>query len=227
MDYYDREKRLLGEEAFLKLKNSHVALAGLGGVGGAAAEAIVRAAVGRLTVCDCDKVEPSNMNRQLIATTDTIGMRKVDAAAERLMKLNPELQLTALDTMLLRDNIGEFLTPRPDVVIDAIDNVTAKLSLAEYCRDNGIPLITCLGTGNRLDATGFRIGTIEDTAGCGCPLAKVMRREMKKRGLSGSTVLYSVAEPVNTGSRTPATISYVPPVAGYLPAGWAVQQLLK
>ncbi|MBR5502196.1 MAG: tRNA threonylcarbamoyladenosine dehydratase, partial [Oscillospiraceae bacterium] len=115
----------------------------------------------------------------------------------------------------------------PDFVIDAVDQVTAKLQLAAYCREAGVANICCLGTGNRLDAAGFTVGDIADTAGCGCPLAKVMRRELKKRGFQKQTVLYSTQPPVETGERTPASISFVPPVAGYLLAGYAVRTLLQ
>ncbi len=225
MEYLTREMDLIGEQALSKLRGSTVALAGLGGVGGAAAEALGRAGVGALTLCDCDRVEPSNLNRQLFATAETIGMRKTEAAALRLSKAAPAARLQLLDMVLGPDTVDCFLTPRPDAVVDAIDSVGAKLALALRCRELGIPLITCLGTGNRLEAD-FKIGPIEQTAGCGCPLARVMRREMKKLGLLGATVLYSKSPPIRSGPGAPGTISFVPPAAGLMLAGWAVRTII-
>ena len=232
--WLSRTELLIGSEALHTLQHTKIAILGLGGVGGAAAEAVCRAGVGSMLLADCDTVDLTNLNRQLIATTHTVGMPKTQAAAQRLLSIAPQLQLTCIERMLGRENLDFLAAYRPDYVIDAIDNVTAKLALAELCAQQEIPLLTCLGTGNRLDPSQLHIGTVAETAGCGCPLARVMRRELKKRGLSGQMVLYSTELPRTVsdpslhqdGRHAPASMSFVPPAAGFLLASYAVRSLL-
>lgn len=227
-----RTQMLLGGEASERLSLSSAAVVGLGGVGGACAEALVRAGIGRLILMDHDIVDITNLNRQLFATQDTVGLPKTEAARRRLLAINPALELTLLDSFYAADTRELLFREMPDIVADAIDTVTSKLDLASACRERGIPLIECLGTGNRLDPTQFRIGTIEETSGCGCGLARVMRRELKKRRIDRQIVVYStefprpvVADSENS-RHSPASISFCPPVAGYLMASWIVQNLV-
>ena len=169
-----RTRLLLGEEAVETLRHSRVAVLGLGGVGGAAAEAICRSGVGAMLLADYDKVDITNLNRQLIAVSSTVGQDKTEAAARRLRDINPELDLTLRDGRLTPENLPEVLDWQPDYILDCIDNVTAKLALTVLCREQGVKLITCLGTGNRLDPSLLRVGNLPDTAqGTGCPLSRM------------------------------------------------------
>lgn len=227
-----RTAALLGAEAMERLEAARVAVLGLGGVGGACAEALARAGVGTLILMDPDRVDPTNLNRQLFATVYTQGQPKVQAAQERLRAINPALNLILLEAFYAPDTREELFAARPELALDAIDTVTSKLDLAEACRSRGVPLLQCLGTGNRLDPSAFRLGTIEDTAGCGCGLARVMRRELRRRGIAGQPVVYSTEQPrpcalpEEAGRHPPASISFCPPAAGYLMASWAVRTLL-
>lgn len=233
-NWLDRTALLIGQDAVEKLNSARVAVVGLGGVGGACAEALCRAGVGSLLLLDHDTVDITNCNRQLFATAQTVGRSKCAAAAERLLSINPQLTLTSLPLFYGEQTREELFSFQPDFVIDAIDTVTAKLDLAQNCRQRGVPLIICLGTGNRLDPTAFRTGTIEDTAGCGCALARVMRRELKRRGITGQPVVYSVEPPRKRvaqdspqGRHSPASISFCPPAAGYALASYAVTYLIQ
>lgn len=233
--WLSRERLLIGEDGIKQLANSTVCVLGLGGVGGSAAEALCRAGIGHLILVDHDTVDVTNLNRQLFATRQTIGQRKIDAAMDRLRSINPSVTLTLLDTFYLPENREEVFSHTPDFMIDAIDTVTAKLDLAEQCAERGIPLISCLGTGNRFDPSKLTIGKIEDTAGCGCPLARVIRRECKKRDIHQLPVVFSKEYPTQgicsedspSGRHSPGSISFVPPVAGYLLASYVVRFLLS
>ncbi|MCQ4897180.1 ThiF family adenylyltransferase [Anaerotruncus sp. DFI.9.16] len=227
-----RTALLIGEENTARLAGARGAVLGLGGVGSAAAEALCRAGVGHLLLVDHDTVDETNLNRQLVATRDAVGMRKADAELRRLGSIRPAGDFTAAYEFYLPDNSGFLFDWRPDFVLDCIDTVTAKLHLAEACARRGVPLYMCLGTGNRLDPGALRIGDIADTAGCGCGLARVMRRELKRRGVARQTVLYSVEEPAKAvcpgehGRHAPGSIAFVPPAAGFLLASRAVRDLL-
>lgn len=217
----------MGEDSDEILGSCLVAVAGLGGVGGAAFEALVRCGVGNIVAADCDVFDETNLNRQILATTRNIGKSKAREAAARAALINPSCRVTVVEERLAPDTAHLITDRRPDFVIDAVDTVSAKLALIEQCREKGIGIISCMGTGNRSDASQFRIGSVAETAGCGCGLARVMRRELKRRGLGDTTVLYSTAVPVDTGLRTPSSVSFVPPVAGYLLAGHAVTRILS
>ncbi len=227
-DWQDRQNRLIGADKSALLARSRVAVIGLGGVGGAALEALARCGVGALFVMDADVFEITNLNRQILATRDVVGLAKSDVAALRVGSINPAAQVVAIHERFSADNTAALTAFKPDYVVDAIDSVTAKLALIALCRDLGVPVISCMGTGNRIDAGSFVIGTIEETAGCGCPLARVMRRELKKRGIDGVKVLYAADPPAETADaeRTPASVAFVPPVAGYLIAGEVVRDLI-
>ena len=233
-DIYDRTRMLIGQQGLDQLQQSHELLAGIGGVGSFAAEALARAGVGTLTFIDSDVVDPTNINRQIHATQATIGQSKVQVMAERIAAINPDIQVHLRQAFLLADNTDAVLDGQTyDYIIDAVDTVTAKLALIQYGRSRNIPVISSMGTANKLDATKFEITDISKTHTC--PLARVMRKELRDRGIaSGVEVLYSTAKPVDTplvtsaeGKRTPGSISYVPSVAGLLLAGHVIQQLLQ
>lgn len=226
-----RSAMLLTPEGTLRLKNSNVIVLGLGGVGSYAAEALVRAGVGRLTVVDNDTVALSNINRQLIALHSTVGEYKTDAFARRALDINPELELTLRRDFVLQENINGFEWSSYDYAVDAVDTVQAKLAIAQACARHGVPLISCMGTGNKLEPERLQICDISKTRYC--PLARVMRAELKKRGISSLRAVFSPEEPrkplplcAQLGRRaTPGSVSFVPSCAGLLAAGEIVRVL--
>lgn len=231
--WLERTELVLGETRLRRLANARVAVVGLGGVGGAAAEALVRAGVGHMLFIDGDTVDDTNRNRQLLATTETVGMDKISAAEGRYRAINPDGDFTFKKEFYLPENSAWLYDWQPDYIIDAIDTVTAKLDIAKQCKTRKIRLIACLGTGNRLDPERLRLGDITETAGCGCPLAKVMRRELRRRGIEHLPVLFSTEEPAKTiaesaaGRHPPGSISFVPPVAGYIIAGKCIRDIIE
>ncbi len=235
MSWLERTALLIGEESMEQLKKSTVAIVGLGGVGGSAAEAVCRMGVGTIILVDSDDVADSNINRQLFATAETVGMDKVDAAAKRLKTINPNVNLILKKEFYLPDNSNFLYELKPDLILDAIDTVTSKLHIAKTCKEQNIPLVCCLGTGNRVDPSQLRWGDISQTAGCSCPLAKVMRRELKKKcDVTKQTVIYSVEEPHKAivgdsehGRHAPASCAFVPPAAGCLLASAGIRLLLE
>lgn len=234
MEWLTRTQALWGQEAINRLQQSTVAVLGLGGVGGSAAEALCRMGVGTLVLVDNDTVDITNLNRQVMATAETVGMDKAQAAAQRLHAINPQVNLVLKKEFYLPENSDFLYQCKPDLVLDAIDTVTAKLHLAQTCREKKIPLVASLGTGNRKDPSMLRWGDISQTAGSGCPLARVMRRELKKRGVEKQLVVYSLEEAAKTtvgqgenGRHSPASCAFVPPAAGYLLASVGVRLLLE
>lgn len=231
--WLERTELVLGEERLHRLANARVAVIGLGGVGGAAAEALVRAGVGHMLFVDGDTVDDTNRNRQLLATAETVGMDKIAAAELRYCAINPDGDFTFKKEFYLPENSAWLYDWQPDYIIDAIDTVTAKLDIAAQCQIRGIRLIACLGTGNRLDPERLRLGDIAETAGCGCPLAKVMRRELRRSGVEHLMVLFSTEEPAKAiaesaaGRHPPGSISFVPPVAGYIIAGKCIRDIVE
>lgn len=232
-EWYNRTKLLLGENNFNRLQSSCVAIIGLGGVGGAAAEAICRAGVEHIIIMDHDTVDKTNINRQLIATALTVGMKKTDALKSRLLSINPSCRISTVTEFYNDQTKEQLFSHRPDFIIDAIDTVSSKLNLAVECKNRSIPLVSSMGTGNRLDPTQFKIGTIEQTAGCGCGLARVMRRELKRREVKSLPVLYSTEMPrevisdSSNGRHSPASISFCPPVGGYILAGYVINKIIE
>ena len=222
---------LIGEDAVERLSEAKVALFGVGGVGSYAAEALARSGVGHILLVDNDTVSISNINRQLCALHSTVGKFKVDVVAERLLDINPELKISVRKDFVLPENIHTFDFSEFDYVIDAIDTVSGKLAIAEGCVKSGTPMISCMGTGNKLDPLAFSVTDISKTNTC--PLARVMRRELKARGINHLKVIYSLEEaktPLiqkNDGKRAiPASIAFVPSVAGLIAAGEAIKDII-
>ncbi|MBR2013161.1 MAG: tRNA threonylcarbamoyladenosine dehydratase [Clostridia bacterium] len=213
-----------------KLQNAHIAVIGLGGVGGYALEALARAGVGRLTLIDGDTVAESNLNRQILATVDTVGTPKAMVAKVRVAQIAPQAQVQAMAEFLTEQTAETLLSESFDFIIDCIDDVPAKLLLAEHCREHKIPLLVCCGTGNRLSSEGLRIANFDKTAGC--PLAKKLRTLFKERRFSKLKLLFSDAptakvEPIeDSGKRTVGSISYVPAIAGLKLAEAALTALI-
>ena len=229
---FERQTLLLGESAMEKLKKAKVALFGVGGVGSYAAEALARSGVGSITLVDNDVVSLSNINRQLCALHSTVGKYKVEVVKERLLDINPELCVNTRCEFVLPDNIKSFELYDYDYVIDAIDTVSGKLAIIEECNKHSTPIISCMGTGNKQDPTALCVTDITKTTTC--PLARVMRRELKKRGIAHLRVVYSTEEAMTPLDRittegnkvVPGSLAFVPSVAGLIAAGEAVKQML-
>ncbi len=222
---YTRTALLIGEDALRKLKQKTVMVLGLGGVGSHCTEALARSGIGRLILVDNDVVEVSNINRQSIALHSTLGRKKTEVMRERVLDICPTIEVTTKDQFLLADTIEEVFEETPDYVVDAIDTVTAKVEAACWCTDKTIPIISSMGTGNKLKGEEFQIADISDTSVC--PLCRVMRKELKGRGVEHLKVLYSKEQPIKTGGRTPGSIAFVPPAAGLRIAEEVVMDLLN
>lgn len=230
-----RTKRLIGEAGMERLANARVAVFGLGGVGGHLAEALARSGVGTLDLVDHDLVSVSNLNRQLFATQDTIGMKKTDAAAARIAAVAPDCSVQTHPVMFLPETAAQFDFDAYDYVADAIDTVTGKLSLIEAARAAGTPIISSMGAGNRLDAGDFHVTDLFQTSGC--PLAKIMRKECRRRGIDRLKVVCADTPPreaqwadpeeqAEEGRRAiPGSVAFVPSVAGLLMAGEIVREI--
>ena len=232
---FSRTERLIGAAALEKLKNARVAVFGIGGVGGAATEALARAGVGHFLLVDKDVVDITNLNRQIIATVDTIGRPKTEVMKERILSVNPEADVECRQCFFLPENAAEFDLSAFDYIVDAVDTVTAKLCIIEEARKAGVPVISAMGAGNKLDPSAFRVADLYDTSVD--PLAKVMRRECRKRGIGALKVVYSTEEPITPEAAktegepsrrkdTPASISFVPNAAGLVLAGAVVRELI-
>lgn len=224
-----RTERLIGSDGMLKLKNARAAVFGLGGVGGAAAWALARCGIGMIRLIDCDEVAESNLNRQMVADYETIGMRKTQAAERMIRRFNRESVLDARDVRADAQSIPELCRDM-DIIIDAIDDVDAKEALAVYCAEQGIELLSSMGTGNKLSPSGFSIKDLSKTSGD--PLARLMRRRLRAHGITHLKVCISdelprEVPPDEEGRRTPASIAFVPPSAGLTLAGEAVRILLR
>ena len=226
---FGRTEMLLGKENMDKLKTAHIAVFGLGGVGGYVCEALARCGIGKFTLFDNDTVAVSNLNRQIIATVDTIGMTKCDAMKNRILSINPQAEVFVNQVFYLPENADNFPLDNFDYVVDAIDTVSAKIELAVRAEKNGIPIISSMGTGNKLDPTQFKIADIYKTSVC--PLARVIRRELKLRGVKSLKVVYSEEIPIKPkaseeGTRTPGSTSFVPSVSGLIIASEVIKDLI-
>lgn len=231
MERFIRTEALVGAEGLAALQAAHIAVVGLGGVGGAALEGLVRAGIGRITAIDGDTLSKTNCNRQLLALSTNVGQSKVEAARARMCAIHPELQFTG-HTAWVQPETAESLLPKDaDFIVDCIDDAPAKLLLAEFCRQHQIPLLMCMGTGNRLSSEGLRTANFDRTAGC--PLAKKMRLLLKNARFRKVRCLYSdspvtPAFPVEDGGkRTVGSISYVPAIAGMKLAEHIICRILK
>ncbi len=226
-----RSEMILGENSTDNLKNKNVILFGLGGVGSYTAEALARAGIGKITVVDNDVVSVTNINRQLCALHSTVGKPKVEVIKERILDINPQCEVTALQLFYLPENSAEFRLEQYDYIADAIDTVSAKIDLAVKSQELSIPMISCMGTGNKLDPSRFTVSDIYKTSGC--PLCRVMRTELRKRGIKKLNVVWSDEIPVkpaetdeNTGKRqTPGSLPFVPGAAGLIMAGKIILDL--
>ena len=220
---FSRATRVIGEDKMRSIQKSSVIVFGLGGVGGAAAESLVRAGVGTIGIVDKDVVDITNINRQIIATDETVGIKKTQVAKDRLLSINPNLKVDVYDMFYLPENADEIDLSQYDFVVDCIDNVTAKLELVVRAQKAGVPVISSMGTGNKLHPEMLEIADIKKTSVC--PLARVMRRELKKRGVEKLTVVYSKEEPVKTDSSVPGSMSFTPPVAGHLISSYVIRTI--
>lgn len=229
MEEFSREIKLIGQENFEKLKNSKILLFGIGGVGGYVLESLARSGVENITIVDFDTVSESNLNRQIIALKTTIGKYKVDVAKERVNNINPNCNIQAIKEKLTKENMDSFNFKNYDFVIDAIDMVTSKLLIIEKAKKENVEVISCMGTGNKLDATKLQICDISKTNYC--PLAKVMRKELKNRGIYHLNVVFSTEQPKRFGEKqrkvTPASIAYVPAVAGLYISQFVIKKLME
>jgi tRNA A37 threonylcarbamoyladenosine dehydratase len=243
---FSRTELLIGKDNLDKLKRSTVAVFGMGGVGSYTAEALVRSGIGKLVIVDDDTVCLTNINRQIHATRKTVGKPKVEVMKERLLEINPKLEVISHQTFYSSENSSTLLSRDYDYVVDAIDTVSSKIDLVVKCNEMGIPIISCMGAANKLDPTKFEVADIYDTSIC--PLAKVMRYELRKRGIRSLKVVYSKEKPIKpllnvetckeqcictNKERTcvkkrqiPGSVSFVPPVAGFILAGEVIKDIL-
>lgn len=230
-EQFERTELLLGTEAVTLLQKKRVAVFGIGGVGGFAAEALARSGVGAIDLIDKDKISITNINRQIIATHKTIGKSKVRVMKERLLDINPDCKIVIYECFFLPETADQIPFSNYDYIIDAVDTVTAKLELVIQAKRAGVPIISSMGTGNKLDASQFEVTDISKTSVC--PLARVMRRELKKKNITHLKVVYSREKPLvpkeqitEEGRRAlPGSVAFVPPVAGLLLAGEVIRDL--
>ena len=238
MEPFSRTALLLGNEGMEKLKNARVAVFGLGGVGGYVVEALARSGIGALELIDHDTISITNINRQLLATTKNIGQSKAEAARQRVLDINPEISVTVRELFFCPDTADQFDFSGYSYVVDAIDTVTGKLALVTASKAAGVPIISSMGTGNKLDPTKFQIADITKTSVC--PLARIMRKECAKRGIKHLKVLFSTEDPIPSdpaalsdeelpeGRRAlPGSVAFVPSVAGLIIAGEVIKDLIK
>ncbi len=231
---FSREELLLGEENLRKLKNAHVAVFGAGGVGGYVIEALVRSGVGAITVVDGDRFSLTNFNRQILALESTLGKNKAETAVKRALDINPECRAEARPIFYTKETAGEFDLSQYDYIVDAIDMVTSKLLLIENAQAAGTPILSCMGTGNKLDPMAFRAADISETSVC--PLCRVMRKELKRRGIQHVKVVFSPEPPLTpleageergsvSGRPAPGSVACVPAAAGLLLASEVIKGL--
>ena len=234
-EIFSRTELIFGREVLDRLASCRVAVFGLGGVGGCAAEALVRSGVGQIDLIDSDVVSPSNLNRQIFALHSTLGRFKADAAAERLADVNPAAVIRAHRVFFLPENASDFDFRAFDFVVDAVDTLTAKLAIVAACRDAGTPMVSCMGTGNKVDPSALVLCDVFETSVC--PLARIMRKKLRAMGVSSLRVVASREAPIEPVKRPgegelppgrraiPGSVSFVPPVAGFLAASEAIRVL--
>ena len=231
-EQFSRTISLIGKEQFEKLQNATVAVYGIGGVGSYVVEGLVRGGIGHIILIDNDKISITNINRQIHATLDTIGKSKPEVMKKRILSINPEIKIEAYNANEIQEGEENLIDKDIDYVVDAVDTITTKIKLIEKAKKENVKIISCMGTGNKLDPTKFEISDINKTSVC--PLARVIRKELKKRNIKNVKVLYSKEEPIktritegNTNKIIPASISFVPSVAGLIIAGEVIKDLIK
>jgi tRNA A37 threonylcarbamoyladenosine dehydratase len=224
-EQFSRSALVLGDNAIEKLKKAHVAVFGIGGVGGFTVEALARCGVGALDLIDPDKVCLSNINRQILALHSTLDEYKVDVAQKRIIDINPNCCVTTYKTFFLPENAADFDFTKYDYIVDAVDTVKAKIELAVIAEKFNVPIISSMGAGNKLDPTAFKVADIYKTSVC--PLAKVMRSELKKRNIKRLKTVFSEEIPQKTDCRAPGSLSFVPSVVGLIIAGEVIKDLIK
>ncbi|MDO4485287.1 MAG: tRNA threonylcarbamoyladenosine dehydratase [Bacillota bacterium] len=222
---FARTEMLIGPEGVKKLQEASVIVFGIGGVGSYVTEGLARAGIGSLTLVDKDVIDITNLNRQLPALHSTVGKSKAETMALRVKDINPDCRVDPIECFFMPETACDFDFRKYDYVVDAIDTVTGKLAIIEKAYKENVPVISSMGTGNKLDPSGFKVTRIEKTKVC--PLAKVMRRELKARGIKGVKVLYSEEEPIRTHSHVPGSISFVPSVAGLMIAGEVIRDIIN
>ena len=229
---YERTESLIGTDAVNKLKNSHVAVIGVGGVGGYTVEALARAGIGEITIIDNDEVKESNINRQTVALHSTVGQPKVEVMRAKILDINPDCAVTAHQCFYLPETAESFDFTKFDFILDCVDTVAAKIDIICRAKELNIPIISAMGAGNKLDPTAFRVADIYDTKVC--PLARIMRTNLKKRGIKSLKVVYSeeipsksVEKDPETGRSIPGSLPFVPSVMGLIMAGETVKDLVK
>ena len=222
---FSRTELLVGKEALKKLKHANVAIFGIGGVGGYVAESLARSGVGHFFLVDSDRVDVTNINRQIIALESTVGQYKIEAMKARILDINPQAKVTTQCSFFLPENSNVYDFTKFDYIIDAVDTVTAKLEIIRKAYEDNVPVISCMGAGNKLSPTGFTVTDIENTSVC--PLAKVMRKELKTMGIEHVKVVYSKEKPIKTESDFPGSNSFVPAVAGLVMASYVATDLTK
>ncbi len=220
---HQRTETITGTEATAALKRAKVAVFGIGGVGGYAAEALARAGIGTIDLIDRDRIEESNLNRQIIALRSTLGLDKAETMRSRIKDIDPEIEVNALKIFYMPENADEFDIAGYDYIVDAMDTVTAKIELAVRAKDEGIPIISAMGTGNKKDASAFRIADISKTSVC--PLARIMRRELGKRGIRHMKTVYSQEQPIKADP--PGSMPNVPGAAGLIMAGEVIKDIIE
>ncbi len=232
MQELDRTERLFGKENVEKLKRKRVIVFGIGGVGGYVCEALARTGVGKIDLVDNDTVALSNINRQIIALHSTVGKYKTEVMKERIYDINPSIEVNTYNTFYTRENEKDFDFSKYDYVIDAIDTISAKISLVEKCNECGTKIISSMGTGNKIDPCAFKVADIYKTSMC--PLARVMRTELRKRGIKKLKVVYSEEKPIEinaekeeNGRVAPATCAFIPPIAGLIIASEVIKELMQ
>ncbi len=224
-NWLERSIALYGEEKIEKLKKSHVAIFGAGGVGSYAIEALARAGISEITIVDSDSYSKTNINRQLYATIDSVGKKKVNVAKSRILSINPDCKVNAIDKFILEENAMDIDFSSFSYVIDAIDTISGKIGVILECKKHDVPVISSMGTGNKTNPTLFKVEDISKTKVC--PLAKAMRKLLKDRNISNVKVVYSEEDPIKQENRVPASNSFVPAVAGLILAGTVINDLME
>lgn len=233
MSFNERTLMVIDKEKYEKAISSPVVLVGVGGVGGAVLECLVRFGLKKITLIDFDTVDQSNLNRQLISTADAVGKIKVEVAKQRALSINPDCEIITHNIFLSKENLDLIKDADPSFVIDAIDSVKSKLDLIQFCHENNIPIISSMGTGNRFNLNGFVIDTVEKTAGNGCGLSRVVRQELKKRGVQNHISLFNTNPPqvknVNSshGRHAPGSTPFAPNYAGIMIAQYVCEKLME